>query len=159
MAENIAALDPWYSRNIYTPFCYPSWTVPFFQPPPSEEDEPEDSLKMVEESNESKTIDGPVKIWSSLSQHYFQHANQNFLCQFSCVNVGKTFMMKFDGENAIFRLICLSLFAQVWRLAYTQKSIRLSMQVIMLMIQPIKMAIVPLNTKKILHSFGGICWS
>ena len=30
LAENIAALDPWYSRNIYTPFCYPSWTVPFF---------------------------------------------------------------------------------------------------------------------------------
>ena len=102
LAENIAALDPWYSRNIYTPFCYPSWTVPFFQPPPSEEDEVEDSLKTVEESNESKTIDGPVKIWSSLSQHYFQHAESKFSVPiFMCECWENLYDEGFDGENAI----------------------------------------------------------
>ena len=166
MAENIAALDPWYSRNIYTPFCYPSWTVPFFQAPAIEEDEPQDSLQTVEESNEStaefrerNTIDGPLKTWSSLSQHYFQHAESKFSVPiFMCECWENLYDSVCGGDNAVFSSNMSIPFCSSLEIGIYPESIRRSMQmIILLMIQPIKMAIVPLNTKKILHNFGSIC--
>ena len=77
LAEAIAAVDPWYCRHVYIPFCYPSWTIPFVRPPWLTSDDD------VEAEESPKTLNttagtGPQKVLSSLKQHYFQNAESTF---------------------------------------------------------------------------------
>ncbi len=77
LAEAIAAVDPWYCRHVYIPFCYPSWTIPFVRPPWVTSDDD------VEAEESPKTLNttagtGPQKVLSSLKQHYFQNAESTF---------------------------------------------------------------------------------
>jgi hypothetical protein len=108
LAEAIAAVDPWYCRNVYVPFCYPSWTIPFVRPINHLSDEDtnfdgnngKDGEDLIVADNMKALLTGPQKILASLKQHYLQHAESKFAVPiFMCECWERVYDGDFDGEQ------------------------------------------------------------